>query len=461
MFENPFGGNGPGRMDVYLWPYLKADLDAGRTTVEDAAELLIELFIKLHERIATGDGWVEAVVVGGRNPDGSSAVNPLSHLIIAAALALRQTHPSVYVRLHDGAPSNFVDLAVRYILEGENRAQIYGDDNVIRALRADGLPLEDARRWCAGGCMEVGIQGASGDLLFAFAHNAPRTLELVLNGGRLLQSGDKAIEHLKTLADYRSFDELLQDFEAEFVRELRILMRRLDIYLECYARYRPSFLLSAMVHDCFERGRTLNDGGARYPHYGGSAVGIPNVGDSLYAVKRAVFEDRRVSGAELLPALRANFKGHEALRTVLLNLPKYGGENAEADAMTDWVLRLYNRTIKAHRNPHGGHCRPIILGFVWVVSMGAQTGATPDGRPAGQPLAQSLSPQSGAAMKGLTGAINSATGLSLNEVSGGASMMWDLATWPTTAAELPAWSATGLTPFPRSPPTRISWEPTP
>jgi formate C-acetyltransferase len=353
-------------------------------------------------------------------------------MMIEAALALRQTHPSVYVRLHDGAPSDFVDLAVRYILEGENRAQIYGDDNVIRALAADGVPIADARHWCAGGCMEVGMQGMSGDLLFAFAHNTPRTLELILNGGRLLQSGDKAIEHTKTLADYRSFDDLLRDFEAEFVRELRVLMRRLDVYLECYAKYRPSFLLSAMVHDCLDRGRNINDGGARHPHYGGSAVGIPNVGDSLYAVKRVVFDDRHVSGAELLETLCANFKGHEALRTYLLNLPKFGAENAEADAMTDRVMRLYNRTIKAHRNPQGGHCRPIILGFTWVVSMGLQVGATPDGRLAGQPLAQSLSPQSGAAMKGLTGAINSATSLSLHEVSGGASMMWDLdVNWAT------------------------------
>ncbi|MBM4048568.1 MAG: hypothetical protein FJ279_25990, partial [Planctomycetes bacterium] len=426
MFENPFGGNGPGRMDYYLWPYLKRDLEAGRTTMDEATELMLELSIKLHERIATADGWVEAVVVGGRNPDGTSAVNPLSYLIVQIALALRQTHPSVYVRLHDDAPGDFVDLATQYLLEGENRGQIYGDDRIIAALEADGVPSEDARHWCAGGCMEVGVQGCSGDLLFAFAHNVARTLELVLNGGKLLQTGEKAIEHAKTLADYSSFDDLLRDFEAEFVRELRILMRRLDIYLECCAKYRPSFLLSSMIHDCLERGRNINDGGARYPNYGGSAVGIPNVGDSLYAIRRAVFEDKHVTAAELLAALRANFKGYEPLRTYLLNLPKFGCEHPDADAMTNWVLGVFNRTIKSHRNPHGGLCRPIILGFTWVVSHGQQVGATADGRLAGQPLAQSLSPQSGAAMKGLTGAINSFTSLSLHDVSGGASSMWDL-----------------------------------
>jgi formate C-acetyltransferase len=274
--------------------------------------------------------------------------------------------------------------------------------------------------------MEVGIQGGSGDLLFAFAHNTPRTLELILNGGRLLQTDEKAIHHDRTLTDYETFGELLEDFETELKRELGILMRRLDIYLDAYARYRPSFLLSSMVHDCFERGRSINDGGARYPHYGGSAVGIPNVGDSLYAIKRAVFHEKYVSGEELLQALRANFQGYEGLRKYLLKIPKYGCEDAEADALVDWVFRVFCDAVKSHRNPRGGHCRPIILGFVWVVSFGSQVGATPDGRLAGQPLAQSMSPQSGSAVKGLTAAINSATSFSLDKASGGASMMWDL-----------------------------------
>jgi len=426
MFENPFGGNGPGRVDFYLWPYLKRDLEAGRIAMDEAAELVLEVFIKLHERIAKSDGWVEAIVAGGRSPDGGLAVNPLSYLMIQAALALKQTHPGVYVRLPEDAPDDFVDLAVKYLLEGENRAQVYGDDAIIRALHGDGVAIEDARNWCAGGCMEVGIQGGSGDLLFAFAHNTPRTLELILNGGKLLQTDEKAIDHDRTLADYETFGELLEDFETEFRRELGILMRRLDIYLDAYAKHRPSFLLSSMVHDCFERGRSINDGGARYPHYGGSAVGIPNVGDSLYAIKRAVFDEKYVSGEELLQALQANFQGYEGLRKYLLRIPKYGCENAEADALVDWVLRVYCDAVKSHRNPQGGHCRPIILGFVWVVSFGNQVGATPDGRLAGQPLAHSMSPQSGSAVKGLTAAINSATSFSLDKASGGASMMWDL-----------------------------------
>ncbi len=432
MFENPFGGNGPGRLDYYLWPYLKADLKAGRTTVGEARELISELFIKLHERIAPRDGWVEALPVGGRDKEGGSAVNPLSHIILEVITELKQTHPAVYVRLHDEAPEEFWDLTVRYLLESGNRAQIYGDDATIAALVADGVALEDARHWTAGGCMEVSPQGCNCDLLFAFAHNVALTFELIVNGGCRMRTGERAIEHDKTLADYDSFEELYEDFAAELQRELDILCRRLDIYLDCYARYRPSFLMSSMTHDCMERGRGINDGGARYTDYGGSGLGIPNVGDSLYAIKRAVFDDKKFTGAEVLEALRADFQGRERIHSYLLGLPKYGSDDRKVDALADRVLLTFSDALKSHRNAHGGHCRPVILGFVWVVSHGQQVGATADGRRAGRPLAHGLSPQSGAAVNGITAAINSATSLSLDQVGGGGAMMWDLdSSWAT------------------------------
>ncbi len=427
MFENPFGGNGPGRLDWYLWPYLQADLAAGRTTLDDARELITELFIKLDERIRDADGWVEAVVVGGRNADGSSSINPLSTLIIQAILELNQTHPSIYVRLHEDAPEAFVDLAARYVIESGNRGQVYGDDAIIAALIADGTDPADARHWAAGGCMEVSVQGMSGDLLFAFFHNLPLTLETVLNAGALLLTGQKVAPVDTTLADYADFESLYDAFERELHRELSILVRRLDIYLKHYATYRPSFLLSSMTHDCLERGRALNDGGARYNNYGGSGVGIPNVGDSLYAIKRAVFDEGRYTGQQILEALRADFQGHEQMHAYLRGIPKYGSGDAEATAMVDRVLRSFCEFLRAHRNPVGGNCRAVILGFRQVVEYGLQVGATPDGRRAGRPLAQSMSPQSGSAVNGITAAINDVTRLSLDLVSGGGSTMWDIA----------------------------------
>ena len=438
MYENPFGGNSPGRLDYYLWPYLEADLAAGRTTLDEARELITELLIKLHERIAPHDGWVEALPVGGRRPDGSSAINPLSHMIIETICELQQTHPSVYVRLPSDAPEDFVDLTVRYLIEGGNRAQVYGDDAVIEALHADGVALEDARHWTAGGCMEVSPQGCNCDLLFGGAHNVARTFEVVLNGGCLLATGERAIAHHRDLTDYESFEDLYAAFANELERELGIFMKRLDIWLASYARCRPSFLLSSMTHDCLERGRSINDGGARYTDYGLSGVGIPNVGDSLYAIKRAVFEEPRFTASEVLEALRADFRGHEQVQAYLRGLPKFGADHEEADAMTNRVLLSLIDILKAHRTPFGGHCKAVILGFVWVVSHGEQVGATPDGRHAGRPLAHGLSPQSGSAANGITGAVKSATRLSLDRVGGGGAMMWDLdPAWATPAAVKP------------------------
>jgi trans-4-hydroxy-L-proline dehydratase len=286
LFENPHGGNGAGRLDWYLWPFLEADLAAGRTTLEEAREVITELFLKIEERFTDADGWVEALVVGGRNPDGTVAVNPLLSMIVEAIMELRQTHPSVYIRLPDDAPQDFVDLATRYVLESGNRALIFGDDAVISALVAEGTAPADARHWAAGGCMEVGVQGMCGDLLWAFVHNVAMTFELSINGGKMLISGEKVSPHDKELGDYKSFQEVYAGFEKEFEREMGILLRKLDIYLESYARYRPSFLLSSMVHDCLERGRTFNEGGARYPNYGGSGTGIPNVCDQEGGVRR-------------------------------------------------------------------------------------------------------------------------------------------------------------------------------
>ena len=426
MYENPYGGNGPGMLDRYLWPYLEADLAAGRTTLAEAKELITELYLKLHERIAPHDGWVEAITVGGRSRDGGLAINPLSTLMIEAYIELNQSHPSLYVRLPNDAPDDFLELTARYLVEGGNRAQVYADDPMIDALHRDGVSIEDAREWMAGGCMEVSPQAKNSDFEFAFAHNMLVPLELVLNGGKRIGRTDQIVPMGRSLPDYDSFEELYAAFEAEAGRQLDLVFRRLDICYKTWATYRPAYLLSSMTHDCLERGRGILDGGVRYPDYGGSPVGIPNIGDSLHAIRRAVFEEGICTGEELLAALNANFEGHERLRAQLVGLPKYGQDNPETDAMANRVLRTVTDIFHAHRSPLGGHVRPIVLGFVWVVSMGQDTGATADGRLAGTPIAHGLSPQCGSMTEGITAAINSATRLSLEEVGGGAAMMWDL-----------------------------------
>ena len=341
-------------------------------------------------------------------------------------MSLGTTHPSLYMRLSQDSPPDFWDLALRYVLEGQNRAQLFNDDAIIPAMVGDGIALEDARDYTTGGCMECAPQGKIGDYLYIGTYNCVKPLEYVLTGGYDLMDGARVAPLDGDATAYPTFDALWAAYEAELRRELDLELSRMDVLMRTSQVYRPMLLMSSMVHDCRERGRAINDGGARYGHYGLGATGLPNAGDSLYALWCAVYRDRVCTAAELLQALRDNFAGHERLRAYLRGLPRYGQDNPEPDAMVDRVLRAFNAAIKSHVNPVGDICRPVILSFVWTVTMGAVTGATPDGRLAGQPFAQSLSPQSGSLTRGTTAALNSATRLSLHEVSGAGSMMWDL-----------------------------------
>ena len=426
MFENPFGGNGPGRLDLFLWPYLQRDLAAGRVTLDQARELIDELFIRFEERLPQADGWVEAIMVGGRAPDGSLAVNPLSEIIVRSTIALRQTHPAVYVRLTADTPPPFLALAVEYLLEGENRAQIYNDEACLPAIVSGGVSAEDAPMYMAGGCMEISPQGMNCDLNWAGTFNVAKTLELVLNGGCDLLDGRRCIPHERTLADYATFEELYVAFEAELEREYRVLTRALDIASVCYARYRPAYLLSSLTLDCLPRGREQQDGGARYHDYGFAPLGITSAADSLHAIQRAVYQDGFVSAGELLGALRANYVGYEALRERLYRLPKFGVEDPQADALCNRVLASTCTLATRQRTRYGGRLKPMIFNFVWTPSASRVLGARGDGARAGDLIGHGMTPRSCAMTKGITAAINSSTSLELGVVTGGATTMWDM-----------------------------------
>ncbi|NLG48905.1 MAG: hypothetical protein GX552_02195 [Chloroflexi bacterium] len=426
MFENPFGGNGPGRVDYFLWPYLERDLAEGRATLEEAKELIDELLIRFHERLEPVDGWVEAVMVGGVHPDGSSAVNPLSYMLVDSIGALDLTHPSVYARLGQNTPEEFVDLNVQYLLRGWNRAQIFNDDACIPAIVDSGIPPEDAAMYMAGGCMEISVQGANSDLNFACTHNVAKTLELVLNGGVDLLDGRQRVELTRSLPDYATFEDLYAAFEAELDRQYREMARALDIASECYAEYRPCYLLSSLIQDCLERGREQQDGGARYNYYGFAPLGITSAADSLHAIKRAVYDQGLVSPEELLAAMRANYEGYAALQAQLNAIPRFGVEDSEADALCNRVLQSVGRCAARQRTRFGGRLKPMIFNFVWTPAASQELGARADGVRAGDLIGHGMTPRSCAMTRGITAAMNSSTSLDYTCVSGGATTMWDV-----------------------------------
>ncbi|OGV72934.1 MAG: hypothetical protein A3K19_20920 [Lentisphaerae bacterium RIFOXYB12_FULL_65_16] len=426
MFENPYGGNSPGRLDYFLWPYLERDIADGATTWQQAKDLIDELFIRFEERLHPADGWVESVIVGGTHPDGRTAVNPLSNMMIHSIMALKQTHPVVYPRIGKAAPAEFVELCARYLVHGENRAQIYNDDACIPAIVKSGTPAADAAMYMAGGCMEISAQGMNCDLNFARIHNVAKTFELVLNGGMDLRTGKRQASLEHDLTGYDSFEALYAAFENELLREYTQIVRSLDIASKCYAEFRPCYLLSSLVGDCLERGREQQDGGARYHEYGFAPLGITSVADALTAIKRAVFVDRKVTASELLDALRSNYQDAENLRRMLRALPKYGMENADADAMCNRVMNSVCNLSRQPKARFGGQLKPMIFNFVWTPSVSATLGARADGARAGDLIGHGMTPQGFAMTRGITAAMNSCAALDCSCVSGGAATMWDM-----------------------------------
>ncbi|MBQ9803020.1 MAG: hypothetical protein IJW51_08145 [Clostridia bacterium] len=436
MRENPFGGNGPGRLDYYLWPYLERDIRAGRCTLEEAKEIIDELFLRIDERIYCADGWVEAIVVGGTHPNGTSAVNPLTYIMIQSIMDLNITHPSVYVRLPADAPEDLLKLCAKFMMSGNNRAQILYDPAIIGALVKNGAPFRDAVEYACGGCMEVGIQGMTSDFLYIGWQNTPKMLELMITGGKCLVSGEQysCFKNEGGLAGYSDFESFYRDFIKEAKRITKIYLEEQDIYSEIAEKNRPSYLISSMIDDCLTRGRNMHGGGVRYHDYGGTHLGLPNVADGLFAIKKAVFDDKICSAEELISALEANFAGYERLRRKLQEIPKYGMDNDEADEMARRVVSDFSDMYLNYRTRWGGTGKPVILTFTYSPKAAGILGATADGRAAHSGVAHGIGPASSSMREGITAAINSCGKIPFEKLSGGASTMWDFdASWANEA----------------------------
>lgn len=426
MREFPGGGNSPGRLDYYLWPYLEKDLQDHTCTLEKARELIDELLIRINERIWNHDGWVETIVVGGTHANGSSAVNPLTYIIAQSYIELDMVHPAVYIRIPENPPKELVDFCAKYMVNGQNRAQLLNDKAIIRALIHSGVEYRDAVDYYCGGCMEIGIQGMTNDFLFNAWHNMPKMVELAVTKGVSL-TDQKVIRSFRSkgLENYHSFEEFYQDFIGEVQRILHMFFKAQEIYSEIAETARPCFLLCSMLNDCMAKGRTIHGGGTRYFDYGSTPIGMPDAADYLFAIKKAVFEDNICTAAELVSALKANFKGYEALRSQLLQIPKYGQENAEADAMARRYFSDVCDIYASYTNRYGGRGKIVVFTFTWAADCGAALGATASGKLAGQPVAHGVTPHSASMSGGITSAMNSCTTIDFEKFNGGASTMWD------------------------------------
>ena len=427
MLENPRGGNGPGRLDYYLWPYLEKDLERGICTLEEAREIIDELFLRFEERLYPRDGWVEAVMVGGTNPDGTPSVNPLTYIMIESMMDLNITHPSVYVRVPENPPEELIKMCSKYMMSGNNRAQMLNDKAVIEALTKNGIEYKDATNYACGGCMEVHMQGMSSDHLFVGWHNIPKMLELVITGGECLLSGKRveAFRATKGLCAYDDFESFYADFIKESNRICDVYMHRIDINSEHLQKYRPSYLVSSMLDNCLEKGRNMHAGGIKYHEYGATQLGLPDTADALFAIKKAVFDDKICTAKELVDAMKADYKGYEELQKQLRSIPKYGVDNDEADAMAFRVMSDFSDMYLNYKARWNGRAKPVILTFRYAPDAAKVLGATADGFNSHKIVAQAITPHSHSMTEGITSAINSCTKMPYDKFSGGASSMWD------------------------------------
>ena len=413
----------PGRFDQVLHPYYAADVATGRLTREQALELVECFWLKCCEvnkvrewaaaQFLSGYPMFQTVTLGGQTPAGQDATNELSYLCLEATANLRLPQPTVVVRVHDGSPEEFLLAASRCLLRhGGGMPGFFSDEVAIPSLLNAGLRLEDARDWCVMGCSEFQVAGKFNTGNGGLCHvNVLKILELALHGGTNPATGQCLCPGEGDLASFRSFDEVWDAFR----RQLRYYLGLVPI-LDCitsraYEELTPTPFLSALIDSRLEIGQDVSRGGGpNYRNLQSLAQGIPNVADSLAAIQTLVFEEKRLSGAELLEALRADFQGPrgEEIRRLLLNrAPKYGNDDDSVDLLAARVFREYAQEITRHTPPRGGYYGPSIQSLSGNVPQGRRVGATPDGRRAGSPLADNASPSPGADRLGPTAVLKS------------------------------------------------------
>jgi formate C-acetyltransferase len=406
VWEDGVNANGLGRIDQLLWPYLESDLAAARIDMDEAADLLAALWIKLYQPYD-----VQQVMLGGLLPDGSDAVNPLSYLALDVTERLGFVR-CLSARLHRRSPRRFLSRCVDLVAQGGGIPFFFNDEALVPALVSQGVPLEDARGYAAIGCIEITLPGKANPHAVSHWINVAKCLELAINDGCDMLDGARLGPPTGTLEDHETIDDVVAALDAQLAH-----FADWSVYgsnsaeLAHRSQWRLPYL-SLLTEDCVRRGADIMEGGARYNYHSSAAMGIPNAADSLAALRSAVYDRSIVSRRDLLAALRADFDGCEDLRVLLRErMPKYGNDEPVPDAYAADLVRRYCARLGSHRTPSGGKYHVHLFTFVLMLQMGKLTAASPDGRHAGEPLAYSVSPGQGRDRTGLTAVIRSLAAL--------------------------------------------------
>ena len=427
-----------GRMDQFLYPYYQRDIENGKLTEDAACELLTNLWLKTftinkirswtHTRFSAGSPLYQNVTVGGQTRDGKDAVNPLSYLILRSVAQTHLPQPNLTVRYHKGLDDRFMKECVEVVRLGFGMPAFNSDEVIIPSFIEKGVSKEDAYDYSAIGCVEVAVPGKWGYRCTGMSFlNFPKSLLIALNDGVDIASGTKLCEGTGHFRDMKSFDDVMAAWDKiirEFTRHCIIIDSCADTVLE---QDTADILCSALCDDCIDRGLNLKEGGAVYDFISDLQVGIANLADSLAAIKKCVFEDGVVSTTQLWDALQANFEGeeNERIRELLLSAPKFGNDDDYVDGLIREAYYIYIDEMKKYHNTRYG--RGPIGGVYYAgtssisanVPQGAGTTATPDGRKAGEPLAEGCAPSHAMDRNGPTAVFKSVSKLPTREITGG------------------------------------------
>ena len=419
--EDHINANSIGRIDQILWPYYEADLAAGRTTEERAIELLMHLHLKLFR-----DYDVQQAMVGGRTASGEDATNPLSYLVLEATRRLGLVR-CLSVRIHQDSPTELLERATDLVAAGGGIPFFFNDEAVVPALVEKGIRLEDARDYAAIGCVEITIPGRANPHAVSHNINLAKCLELALHNGFDPRTGKRIGPETGPLESMNGAEEVYAAYcrQVEHFARCGVFISNAGQHSQAHSF--PLTYRSLLTAECVDRGRDITAGGARYNYHSCSAIGIPNVADSLAAIDRVVFAEGRLTLSDLRELLLGDFEGAEAERQHLLHAPKYGNDLPEVD---EWAARAasdYCELMASHRTHYGGSFHVHLFSFLWHVDpFGKTTGALPDGRRAGEPLAYSLSPGQGRDAKGITALIASLARLPHRQAAGSSSAIIEL-----------------------------------
>ncbi len=454
----------PGRFDQYMYPYYKKDIDSGRITREFAQELMDCIWVKMNDiskcRDAAsaegfaGYGLFQNLIAGGQNAEGIDVTNDLSFMCIQACHHVFLPQPSFSVRVWNGSPHEFLIKAAELTRTGIGLPAYYNDEVIIPALMSRGLTLQDAREYNIIGCVEPQKAGKTNGWHDAAFFNMCRPLELVFTNG--MDKGAQVGPQTGDVEKMATFEEFYRAYKIQMEYAVKLMVNADNAIDMAHAERCPLPFLASMVDDCMKSGKTMEEGGAIYNFSGPQGFGIANVADSLYVVKKLVYEEKKLTMKELKTALLTNYgKGlaaedvtfmvSEVVRTMkeagqnvgaaeietitktvvaasespqvkadgerilklIEEVPKFGNDIPEVDAFAREAAYTYTKPVERYFNPRGGRFQAGLYPVSANVPLGAQTGATPDGRLAHTPVADGVSPTSGKDVNGPTAAANS------------------------------------------------------